>query len=161
MTNQQPLLNAYINKDLQTTIVCPECRISRTISVAAFCGKKQDISIRCKCNYVFRIHLEFRNHYRKETSLPARYNVLRSRGGTGRTTVVNLSLGGASFLVRKAHDFRVGDRGELEFTLDHYRQLTISRQFIIRSITEAGKRIGCQFIGGKAREKDLGFYLLH
>ncbi|MCP3891491.1 MAG: hypothetical protein GY702_21885 [Desulfobulbaceae bacterium] len=158
MTNQKPTDKAYVKQDNQVTIVCPECDRTKTISVKDFRDKQHVVKVRCKCGHAYRLQLEFRKHFRKETSLQGTYDVHPPGVGGGKTKVLNLSLSGACLEVQGMHDLKVGHKGELVFTLDNRKESILYKQVIIRSVTD--KLIGCEFIEDQAYKKELGFYLL-
>lgn len=156
MTNQPPTDRAFVREDNSTTLVCPKCRTAKDISVQQFRDKQHHVNVRCKCGYSFKVQLEFRRHFRKATSLSSTYKV-KPPTGSGIATVVNLSVSGACFEVRGHHDFKIGQKGELVFTLDDKKKTVLFKNVIIRSINN--NRIGCEFVDDRAFSKELGFYL--
>ena len=106
----------------------------------------------------YKVHLEFRRHFRKPTELEGTYDLIPPAIGGGKIKIVNLSLNGACFEVRGIHDMQVGQKGSLVFTLDNRKETVLFKKVII--ITVNGNRIGCEFVEDRAYEKELGFYLL-
>lgn len=159
MANRNSSNKTYVSPDNKATIICPKCKMNKTISVESFKNKQHEIRVRCKCGYPFTVHLEFRRYFRKETSLQGNYNLISpSQVETGRTTVTDLSLKGASFEVRNPHEITPGMKGELVFTLDNRKLSILYRKVIIRSVK--GSKIGCEFEETNAPSSELGFYLL-
>lgn len=158
MTNQNPTDKAYVKDDNQATIVCPECNMTKTISVRDFRHKQHVVKIKCRCSHVFRLQLEFRRHFRKDTELQGTYELDPPAVGGGMTTIVNLSLSGVRIRVNGLHDLKVGQKGSMVFTLDNRKETVLAKQVIIRSVQ--GNLIGCEFVQDQAYTKELGFYLL-
>jgi len=158
MISQKPLVKSYVNEtDDDATIICPDCKAAKTISVKQFRDNQHVVKVKCKCGYIFKVQLEFRVYYRKEIVLPATYDLDPPAVGGGSVEIVNLSLGGACFEISGVHDIKVGLKGSINFTLDDNKQTVFFKNVIIRSIHE--NRIGCEFIEDQAYQKDLGFYL--
>ncbi len=139
-------------------IVCPACDSAKAISASQFRHRLHLIKAKCKCGHVFKVHLEFRRHFRKEAELEGTYDLNPPAVGGGKTKVVNLSLSGACFEVRGIHDLQVGQKGSLVFTLDNRRETVLFKKVIIKTVS--ANRIGCEFVEDRAFEKELGFYLL-
>lgn len=158
MTNKNSTDKAFVREDNKATIVCPECNMAKSVSVTAFRHKQHTVKIRCGCGHVFKLQLEFRKHFRKDTDLKGTYKMDPPATGGGQTTVVNLSLSGACFEVKGIHDLKVGQKGSLVFTLDNRKETILYKQVTVKSVK--GNLIGCEFVEDQAYMKELGFYLL-
>jgi len=151
-------LKAFVRPDNTTTIVCPGCKEVKQISVAAYRHTKHSINIRCKCNTRFTVHLDFRNHYRKETDFPGTYRIIKPSGkGSGDIHICNISRGGIGFTVSGLHIMEPGQTLQLEFRLNDKKQTKLIKQ--ARICTVDNNYIGCQFVDQDLMEKALGFYL--
>lgn len=161
MTNQPPpetpSQKSFVKSDDSTTIVCPECNTAKVIAVRQFRHHLHMLRVKCRCGYAFKVQLEFRRHYRKETDLPGMYNLMHPASNSGTAKVINLSLSGACFEVRGFHDLQIGQKGVLVFTLDNRKKTVLTKHIFIRSVR--GSRIGSEFVEDQAFDKDLGFYL--
>ncbi len=158
MTNQPPPKKSFVKEDDQAMIVCPECDTAKVISVTQFRHRQHLIKVKCKCNHVFKVHLEFRRHCRKPTDLGGTFELHPPAIGGGSIKVVNLSLSGACFEVRGIHDMKIGQIGSLVFTLDNRKRTILFKKILIKNVQ--ANKIGCEFISDAAYEKELGFYLL-
>ncbi|WP_459945098.1 PilZ domain-containing protein [Desulfocastanea catecholica] len=158
MSNEISLLKSFVKADDEAMIVCPACDTAKKISAAQFRHRQHLVKVKCKCGHLFKVHLEFRRHFRKTTELEGTYDVHPPAIGGGRMKVVNLSLSGACVEVWGVHDLKIGQKGSLVFTLDNRKKTVLFKKAIIRSIN--GNRIGCEFVQDQAYDKDLGFYLL-
>lgn len=157
MTDQTPAQKSFVKSGDEATIVCPQCNSAKVIAVRQFRQRLHMLKAKCRCGYTFKVQLEFRRHYRKQTDLPGTYDVVPPSAGGGTAKILNLSLSGACFEIRGVHDLKIGQKGVLVFTLDNRKQTVLSKHIRIISVT--GNRIGSEFISAQAFEKDLGFYL--
>lgn len=158
MTNQPATQKSFVKSDDQAMIVCPTCDTAKAISVAQFRHRLHLIKVKCKCGHLFRVHLEFRRHFRKPTDIEGTYDLRPPATGGGKVKVINLSLSGACFEVRGLHDMKIGQEGSLVFTLDNRQETVLFKKVIIKTVN--ANRIGCEFVQDRAFEKELGFYLL-
>ncbi len=157
MTDQPPAQKSFVKSGDEATIVCPQCNSAKVIAVRQFRQRLHMLKVKCRCGYTFKVQLEFRRHYRKQTDLPGTYDVVPPAVGGGKAKVLNLSLSGACFEIRGVHDLKIGQKGVLVFTLDNRKETVLSKNIRIISVT--GNRIGSEFISDQAFEKELGFYL--
>ena len=146
---------AFVTEQGSATIVCPNCEITKNITVADYRGNKHSIKIRCRCQQTFTIDLEFRQFHRKPTDLVGFYEI--SSGDGGRAVIKDLSKNGLGFMVSGAHNVRVGQKILVNFALDDQKGTTLKKMTVVRSVDD--NRIGCEFRKDQAFEKDLGFYL--
>ncbi|MGW8193866.1 MAG: PilZ domain-containing protein [Desulforhopalus sp.] len=159
MTDSPDTQRSFVTDNNETRIVCPACGMAKTLSVEKFKNQKHNLKIKCRCSYIFHVQLEFRRHRRKQTELDGVYvGKQQSSTAGGKVKVLNLSLSGAYFEVKGIHDLRVGQRGELIFTLDDRKKTSLTKEVIIRSVNK--NRIGVAFVEDRAFQKELGFYLL-
>jgi len=158
MTIQENTHKSFVKSDDETMIVCPACDTAKAISATQFRHRQHIVKVKCKCGHVFKVHLEFRRHFRKPTDLEGMYDLNPPAVGGGKIKVINLSLSGACFEVRGIHDMKTGQQGSLVFTLDNRKETVLFKKVIIKTVT--ANRIGCEFVEDRAYEKELGFYLL-
>lgn len=157
MTDQTPPRKSFVKAGDHATIVCPQCNISKDISVQQFRQRLHTLKVKCPCGYDFKVQLEFRRHYRKTTELQGSYDPTMTAIHGGRAKVINLSLSGACFELRGNHDLQIGQKGVLIFTLDNRNETRLIKHIVIKTIN--GNRIGSEFVDDRAFEKELGFYL--
>jgi len=127
----------YISSKQMATFICPQCKRSKTVSVARYARRK----------------------YRRQTNLPARYiHLIDGRKvGQGVATVRDLSAGGMKLRFSSPPQLAVGDLLQVEFRLDDANRSPISKKVIIRNIS--GDQAGTEFALTEACDKALGFYL--
>jgi len=146
----------FVSEDGFAAIICPNCGLTKQVPVADYCGSKNVIKVRCRCQQTFSAELEFRQHYRKPTDLSGRYDIVTDAGG-GRAIINDLSKNGIGFTVSGIHNVRVGHKIMIDFALDDNKQTPLRKRAVVRSVNN--NRIGCEFRKDQAFEKDLGFYL--
>lgn len=157
MTNQPPSQKSFVKSGDQATIVCPQCSSAKIIAVRQFRQHLHMLKVKCRCGYYFKVQLEFRRHYRKDTEIQGMFNAMPPAATGGKVKVVNLSLSGACFELRGVHDLKIGQKGVLIFTLDNRKETVLTKSVFIRTVT--GNRIGSEFVEDRAFDKELGFYL--
>jgi hypothetical protein len=151
-------IRVFVRSDNTATLVCPACSKPKNMSVASFKDKCHFLKVRCPCEHVFRVHLDFRQHYRKTTNLTGNYVCLKPAGlGGGRITVNDISQGGVGITITDHHDLQIGALLDLTFHLDDRKRTLLKKKAIVRTIK--GNFIGCQFTDRDLYEKEIGFYL--
>ena len=151
-------VKAFVREDDTVTIVCPACKTPKNASVASFKNKTHYLKVRCRCENVFRVHLDFRRFYRKPTDIPGRYKTLNPRAhGSGAIHIVNISQGGLGFTVSGINTIEEGHRLEVSFELDDKKMTSLQKEVVVQSVSE--DFVGCRFSASQAYEKELGFYL--
>lgn len=150
-------VKAFVRENNTATIVCPRCSSTKDVSVASYRNKCHFLNVRCSCRNVFRVHLEFRRHYRKPTDLPGMYKSIRPAGMSGSVQIMDLSQGGVGFTVPDVHFIEKGQVLSLSFTLDDKKKTRLVKEVVVMSVKE--NFIGCSFVDKQAYDKELGFYL--
>jgi len=151
-------IKSFVRKDNTATIVCPSCNMPRNVAVGSYKDKSHFLKVRCPCGEVFRVHLDFRQFYRKATELPGTYRCIKPPGGdSGIMTVKDISQGGVGIHVSGFHTLQVGYILSLSFNLDDRKNTPLTKEVHIQSVLN--NVIGCRFAGNQLYEKELGFYL--
>lgn len=149
----------YVSQDGVAVMKCPACALVKSADVSKLRASTQHvIKVRCTCQSIFTVKLEFRRTYRKETKLAGDYQSLPTRKHTGRLTVVNVSKGGLGAQIIGANPFRVGDEARISFNLDDSHHSLIEKRVLVRLVKQ--NYIGCEFLDSTAHDKALGFYLM-
>ncbi len=151
----------YITSKQMATFICPQCKRSKTVSVARYAqmDKVVRVTVRCPCGHAYSTMLEKRKKYRKQTNLPAKYIHLVNgkQVGQGLLTIRDLSAGGMKLKISDNHQLAVGDIIQVEFHLDDANRTLISKKVVIRNINR--ELMGTEFAPTEAADKALGFYL--
>lgn len=138
--------NIFVNIENMAVFKCPECGLARTEDMTAHqsLGKTIETKCTCKCGHIFfvTVIMEKRKYYRKETSLPGQFSTL-NRQTSGLITVKNVSLSGLRFKLNESKNLKVGDRVNVEFTLDDKQRSVIQKEAEIKLIT--GLNIDAEF----------------
>jgi len=140
-------------------ITCPLCRRTKKLSLAA--DKKQrkrELRIKCSCDKIFCVCLEYRKHPRKAVNLLGRSINLSQHRKSQDISIMNISLGGIGFCPMKKHDIKKDDRLQISFALDDCNNTPLET---IASVRTASKDyVGCAFNTTESFRPSLGFYLL-
>lgn len=151
-------VKAFVRENDTATIVCPNCSIPKNVAVGSFRNKNHLLKVRCPCGTVFKVHLDFRQHYRKPTDLPGFYKTLKPSGlGSGAITIKNISFGGLGFTVSGVNNLKKGHKLLISFQLDDKKNTPLKKEVVVQSVSD--NFIGCKFVETQAYEKALGFYL--
>ncbi len=154
-------VRSFVSADDVAAITCPACKTTRHVSITKYKNERHTIKVRCGCKHPFIVHLDFRQHYRKETNLEGRYYMLPPAVGKGRLIILNVSKSGVGFSIgvkiRGHHTIRPKQKMNIIFTLDNKKGTTIEKKIIVKIVNDT--YIGGEFVDIRAFEKDLGFYL--
>jgi len=146
----------YVDDTNRVKIICPKCGSEKNIDVSNFKDTHKRLKAKCRCGEVFRLTLEFREHYRKKVRLPGEYFV-QGKDEEGEIIIEDISASGIRFASLKPHYISRNDTVELKFTLDNPMRTEIHK--LVKIIWTIDRNVGVQFIDPKSLEKDLGFYL--
>jgi len=146
----------YVDDTNQATIICPKCGFEKNIDVTNFKNTQKKLNAKCRCGEVFRLTLEFREHYSKKVRLHGEYFV-QGRDEKGEIIIEDISASGIRFASLKPHYISRNDTVELKFTLDNPMRTEIHK--LVKIIWIIDRNVGVQYIDPKSLEKDLGYYL--
>ena len=146
----------YVDYTNQVKIICPKCKLEKNKDVTNFKNTHKRLKGKCECGEVFRLTLEFREHYRKKVRLPGEYFV-QGKDEEGEIIIEDISASGIRFASLKPHYISRNDTVELKFALDNPMRTEIHK--LVKIIWTIDRNVGVQFIDPKSLEKDLGFYL--
>lgn len=129
----------FVNIENLAVFKCPQCGISRTVDMTKHQshGKTIPTKCTCKCGHIFfvTVIMEKRKYYRKDTNLPGKFSTLKNEI-SGLMSVKNVSLSGLRFKLNEKKGLKVGDRVNVEFTLDDNQRSVIQKEAEIRSIKD-------------------------
>ena len=150
----------YVRPDKTAVITCPECGKQKTIQSITFKGHKHRLTVKCSCNEVFTVNLEFRKRKRKKVNLRGTYFNHSQDGKSGSIVVRDISLSGLEFTSFDIHDFKLEDEITLTFTLHDEHLSEIKKDAVVKDIRN--NTVGCEFErGGEfAYDGPLGFYIM-
>ena len=141
-------------------VVCPFCRQTKNLSVSQYKEtSKRELKIKCGCDELFDICLEFRKHPRQETRLLGKSINLSNHRENQDVIIRNISLGGICLCpFSKVHRTKKDDQLHVSFTLNNLKQTPIETQVSVRSVSS--DFIGCEFNSTDHFKTALGFYLI-
>ena len=157
MTEEMETVKTFVRPDNTATIVCPACKMPKTVTVGSFKDKCHYLRVRCPCGAVFRVHLDFRQHYRKPTDLQGRYRSIKPAGRGGAIQIKDISVSGLGFVAEGTHFIEKGQVLTVSFQLDDKKRTKLDKEVTVQSVE--GNFIGCRFVEKQAYDKELGFYL--
>lgn len=157
MTEPMETVKAFVRANDTVTIVCPVCKTPKNAAVGAFRNKSHYLKVRCPCETVFTVHLDFRQHYRKQTNLPGTFRSISPPGMGGNVQIKDISVSGIGFTVTGMQPLEKGHTLALSFALDDKKQTKLNKEVVVQSVE--GDFVGCRFVERQAYEKELGFYL--
>lgn len=152
-----PTSKAYVRINKTATIVCPACGATKNINTQQLKGSGNTFKVRCRCNVIFDVQIDFRQTYRKQVNLTGTYILLRDGQGGGDIHIRNISTGGIGFTVSGTHQLKKGQVLGIEFQLNDKNQTTIRKKTVIVSVNK--NQIGCRFSASEETGKALGFFL--
>ena len=150
-------VKAFVRADDTVTIVCPVCKLPKNAAVGAFRNKSHDLKVRCPCGEVFTVHLDFRQHYRKQTDLPGSFKSITPPGMGGEIQIKDISVSGIGFSLSNLQSVERGYTLALSFTLDDKKKTQLVKEVVVQTVQ--GNFVGCRFVERQAYQKELGFYL--
>jgi uncharacterized C2H2 Zn-finger protein len=150
-----------VNEKGMVYVNCPFCGDSIARRAESFPNSNQPngISITCaSCGKIYEIQIDYRRVFRKKTLFDGFYSRLIPPGAFEKMTVVDLSLGGCSFLASSRHSLNLDDRIKVVFNLDNAQHTKIEKDAVVRIVK--GRQIGCEFAAtASGYDPDIGFYL--
>ena len=150
----------YVRSDNSAVLICPHCGRQKAIQMASFRSRKHKLKVKCGCNKIFTVNLEFRKRVRKKIHLRGTYINHLQKDSSGDLFIQNISVGGLEFTSSNVQKFKVGDELTIKFNLDDEQQSEISKDVIVREIRQ--RSVGCEFeaSGESAFDESLGYYVM-
>jgi len=163
--------NIFVPEDGTVTIRCPYCLKEQLTYAKKFIGQHK-FKVKCTCKAVFGIQLEFREKYRKETSLDAFIEIISKEEKWGKimsdsldtnpqsvnSKINNMSALGLGITVLGKNKIKKGDHIRIEFTLDNSVSSKIEKKAVVVRVQD--NYIGCEFFQTDKYGRDLRFYFL-
>jgi hypothetical protein len=151
-------IKVHIRENNTATFICPSCGAVKHFEAGRFRHQRHSFSVRCRCQQVFSVQLDFRRYYRKQTNLNGTYEILSEGGvGGGIIHISNVSRGGIGFTVSGLHRIEKDQLIQVEFQLNDKKKTVLKKQAVVKSVHQ--NSIGCQFKCNADLDKALGFFL--
>jgi len=149
----------YVRPDNTAVLTCPHCRRQKVVIAEAFKGRKHKLKIKCACQSVFMVILEFRKRIRKPVNLRGTYINLSQDESTGALVIKDISVCGFAFSTFDGKKFNIGDELSIEFILDDEYNTDIRKEAVVRNIRPDA--YGCEFEKHEdAFGSPLGYYIM-
>jgi hypothetical protein len=152
---------AHISNSNTATFVCSNCENTSTVDVGKYVNveKRVTVKVRCRCGHEFKVVLEKRKKYRKQTNLPGNYTNLDADNDKGVMTVVDISSTGLKLKLNVSRDFNIGETLKVEFSLDDKRHTEIKKNVVVQNIS--GNYVGVAFASREPDDPAPRYYLLN
>lgn len=152
----------FITSNDTATFVCPQCGNTSIVNVAKYANISKKVSVNCNCNcgHQFKVTLEKRRQYRKETDIPGTYYYRMKNGemDKGIMRVVDISSNGLKLKLNVERKFKGGEQLRVEFHLDDKRRTFMEKNVIVRNVHK--NLVGTSFTSNEGDDPALGFYLM-
>lgn len=146
----------YVGRSNQVKVICPKCRLEKTINVFRFKNTHKRLKANCKCGEVFRFALNFRKHFRKKVMLSGEY-FIQEKNVRDDIFIKDVSMSGINFITFRPHNFSKEDTVELKLEFDDQMKTTIQTSAKIKWIVD--RNVGAEFNNPKSLEEELKFFL--
>lgn len=150
--------SAFVDKNLTTSIKCPICGNIKSFDVRKFKGRTHNIKVKCSCETVFPVSIDFRKSIRKDVKLPGYYAKLPHQGAWSNMNVVNLSIAGLAINPIGGHNLEAGQKLKIKFILDDAEGSFIEKNVGVVNIKDS--QIGCEFLDSQKPDNLIGHYLV-
>lgn len=151
-------ITVHVRPDDTATLSCPACGAIKHIAAEQFRSGRHTMTVRCRCQHIFTVLLNFRRFYRKQTSLAGTYEIISKGGiGGGIIHVNNVSRSGVGFTVSGMHQIQKDQEVQIEFQLNDKNKTVLKKQAVVKSVRQ--NAIGCEFLCNVEMDKALGFFL--
>ena len=149
----------YVRPDNTAVLTCTHCGIQKVVIADLFMGRKHKIKIKCSCQKVFIVNLEFRDRVRKKVHLRGTYINHSQKECSGHLIIQNISVTGLAFNTLDGRDFNVGDELIVELTLDDEYETEMRKEVIVMSVGPNSTR--CEFVKSEdSFGSPLGHYVM-
>jgi hypothetical protein len=152
----------YINKNESITIQCEDCKKLRTFCVINLKNKKHTVNVRCTCGNCFKIDIEFRRSYRKNTNLTCSYMINSYKiDKIYHGIVKNISTGGIAINTEAGLVIKEDANLTVNFMLDNIHKTKIKKTVKVCYVNHEDDTVGCMFIDTAegTSDKHIYFYL--
>jgi len=158
MTEPVPTLKVFVNQLNCITFTCPACSKPASIKIDSLKKKISPLKVRCTCQKIFNLDIDFRRFYRKKTNLSGTYRSIQPHSIREEDILIlNISMQGIGFRVFTGQKIKVGDKLELTFKLDDKKGTFLRKEVDVVNVD--GDFIGCRFADNQTFEQALGYYL--
>ncbi len=143
MSEKKEHITVAVNRSCMTTITCPKCKKTKTVSAARFRKREKTIELRCDCGYEYILHFSFPKTPKamSECSV-AKFKNLSKATRWDKMTIKNLTNQSIDFSTRSSQKIIKGDRLLVEYV--DFNRSQIQKRVIVKLVR--GKNIRCFFL---------------
>jgi hypothetical protein len=149
----------HVDETNSAMLYCPFCGLTRRMSIEKQKNIRHKFISRCKCANRFKVQLNFRRHYRKETAQAGRFMAIPPNKSIWNSMhICDLSMTGVGFKFFNAFTTNKDNVLRVKFDLDNGQRTCIDKNVFVKFVGD--KFLGCEFLDLAFEEKELGFYLV-
>jgi len=150
----------YVRPDNTAVLTCPHCKYQKVILANKFKGHNHKLKVKCRCQNVFTVFIEFRKRVRKKTFLRGTYINHSQNDSSGFLIIRDISVTGLSFTSLDLKNFKVGDELRVEFALDDEHRTIFRKDLIIKDVRK--NSVGCEYDSSEdvVFQSPLGYYIM-
>ena len=150
----------YVNNQRCVAITCDACGKTYTNKAPLNIRGNTLVKARCQCGNDIEFVFEFRQAYRKPTSLYGQLQTSDHSSIRQPAQIQNISRTGVRFATSKLRNIRQNDVLNVAFTLDDPQRSQVDKQIIVKYINQ--QAIGGQFSPEDqlSYQKEIGYYLM-
>lgn len=150
----------YVDPKQQVTMTCDRCQHTYTAKAPIYIRRHMPIKVKCRCGAIADTLFEFRQAYRKTTSLQGFLQVPDTSVAEQAARIRNLSQNGLQLTTHRWRHIDQHDIVAITFVLDNPQRSQIDKRAIVKYINK--QVIGAQFCPEDqlSYQKEIGFYLL-
>jgi hypothetical protein len=150
----------YVNPKQQITLTCDHCQHTYTAKVPLHIRSHTPIKVKCRCGSIADVLFEFRQAYRKTTSLQGLLRLPATDVTEQAAQIRNLSRDGLQLTIRRWRHIDRHDIIAITFVLDNPQRSHIDKRAMVKYIDK--QVVGAQFCPEDqlSYQKEIGFYLM-
>ena len=150
----------YVNSKQYVVITCDHCGKTYTNKAPLHIRGNTLVKARCQCGADLEIVFEFRQAYRKPTSLRGQVTKPVADAARQVAEVQNISQNGIRFAAGRLHNIHQNDVLNVAFTLDDAQHSQVDKKVIVKYVDR--QSVGAQFCPEDqlSYQKEIGFYLM-
>ena len=162
MVSTPETTRVHLNKNRQGVATCVYCHAKRTVNMSDYtdqCLGKKSVKVTCStCNKIFHIKCDIRGYYRLNTNMPGKIFRTYTEEETNDITIISLSVGGASFIIKNDLEVKTGEMYTIKLQLDDKYASVICEEITIKRVD--GCVVGAEFSQSDRYNHALDFYIV-
>lgn len=138
------LLTVPVDDNGIAVVRCPACNRKHTLAVARFKGRKTIIKVRCHCNDLFALELEFVKAAASAASYSGRYENCSQGHFHGQIQITTVTPQGMEFTTQGRSTIHKGDKLKIDYHDPAAGFKKKKTNVIVNKVQ--GTRVSCYFV---------------